>query len=78
MFTILYRRKQAKMQWLQDPNQSNIDNPNNSMRESSRHVRKKRNNTGELKIDEIEISKISEICIRLSMILRRVNGLKLI
>ena len=35
-------RKQAKMQWLQDPNQSNVDNLNNVRCEASRHVRNKR------------------------------------
>jgi hypothetical protein len=35
MFGILHKRKQAKMQWLQDPNQSNVDNPNNVRREAS-------------------------------------------
>jgi len=29
MFTILDQRKQAKKQWLQDPNHSNIDALNN-------------------------------------------------
>jgi hypothetical protein len=38
MFTILYQRKQAKVQWLQDPDESNIDNLNNIRREASRHV----------------------------------------
>ena len=33
------RRKQARMQWLQDPNQSNLDNLNRSRREASRHFR---------------------------------------
>jgi len=61
------------MQWLQDPNQSNIDNLNNIIREASRHVKKNRCNIGELKIYELEITKISEICIGLSMILRRVK-----
>jgi hypothetical protein len=41
MFRILYQRKQAKMQWLQDPNQSNTDNLNNTGSEASAHVRKK-------------------------------------
>jgi hypothetical protein len=30
------------MQWLKDPNQSNIDNLNNVRREASRHVRNKK------------------------------------
>ena len=37
----LGQRKQAKMQWLQDPNQSSVDNLNNVRREASRHFRNK-------------------------------------
>jgi hypothetical protein len=33
--------KQAKMQWLQDPNHSNVDNLNNISCEASRHFRNK-------------------------------------
>jgi hypothetical protein len=40
----LDQRKQAKMQWLQNPNQSNVDNLNNVRHEASRHCRKKRRN----------------------------------
>jgi len=57
MFNILYRRKQAKIQWLRDSNQGNIDNLNNIIPETSRHVRKKRSNIGELNIDEIKYRK---------------------
>jgi len=35
----LDQRKQAKMQWVQDPNQSNVDNLNNVRCEASRHFR---------------------------------------
>jgi len=35
----LNQRKQAKIQWLQDPSQSNEDNLNNVSREASRHLR---------------------------------------
>jgi hypothetical protein len=52
--SILEPRKQAKMQWLQDPNQNNVDNLNNVIWEASRHFR---NNTKEClkaKIDEHE------------------------
>ena len=38
----LAQRKQAKMQWLQDPNQSNVDDINNVRRESNRHFRGKK------------------------------------
>jgi hypothetical protein len=34
---ILLQRKQAKLQWLQDPSQINRDNLNNVKRETSRH-----------------------------------------
>jgi hypothetical protein len=37
----LDQSKQAKMQWLQNPNQSNVDNLNFVKREASRHVRNK-------------------------------------
>jgi len=40
----LDQRKQAKMQWLQDPNQSNIGNLNNVRHEASRHFRNKNKN----------------------------------
>jgi len=33
------QRKQAKMQWLQDPNQSNVDKLNSVRYEASRHFR---------------------------------------
>jgi 50S ribosomal subunit-associated GTPase HflX len=36
----LDQRKQAKMQWLKDPNQNNIDNLNNETREARRHFRR--------------------------------------
>ena len=38
----LYQRKQAKIQWIQNPSQSNVHNLNNVRREVSRHFRKKR------------------------------------
>ena len=37
----LDRRKQAKMQWLHDPNQSNVDNLNNVRRLASSYFRNK-------------------------------------
>ena len=41
-FGFLVQTKQAKMQWIQDPSQSNVDNPNNVRHDASRHFRKKR------------------------------------
>jgi predicted RNA-binding protein with PUA-like domain len=34
----LHQRKRIKMQWVQDPSQSNVDNLNNVRREASRHL----------------------------------------
>jgi hypothetical protein len=38
------RRKQAKLQWLQDPSVVNEDNMSNVWREASRHFRKRKSN----------------------------------
>jgi hypothetical protein len=38
----LDQRQQAKMQWLQNPNQSNVDNRNNVRHEASSHLRNKK------------------------------------
>jgi len=38
----LDQRKWAKMQWKQDPSQSNVGNLNNLRHEASRHFREKR------------------------------------
>jgi len=40
----LDQRKQAKMQWVQDSKQSNVDNLNNVRREASKRCRYKRRN----------------------------------
>ena len=42
------------MQWLQDPNQSNVDNPNNVRRETDRHFRGKNKEYLKAKIGELE------------------------
>ena len=42
------------MQWLQDPNQRNVDNLNNVRREASRHFRRKKMEYLESKIGELE------------------------
>ena len=36
---ILDQRKQAKMQWIQDPSQSNVDNLNNVRRDAKGHFK---------------------------------------
>ena len=42
------------MQWLQDPNQSNVDNINSVRREATRHFRNKKKEYLKPKIGEIE------------------------
>jgi len=57
------------MQWVQDPNQSNVDNLNNVRRETSRHFRNKTEYL-KAKMDDIEINsktRISETSMAESM-----------
>jgi len=54
VYVVLNQRKQTKMQWLQDQNQSNVDNLNNVRREASRHFRNKRKEYLKEKIDVLE------------------------
>jgi hypothetical protein len=50
------------MQWVQDPNQSSIDNLNNGRCEDSRHCRNKKKECRKATIDELETdSKIKNI-----------------
>jgi len=58
----LDKRKRAKMQWIQDPSQSNVDILNNVRREVSRHFRDKNKAYMRVKIKELETnSKIQNI-----------------
>ena len=50
----LDQRKRAKMQWVQDRSQSNVDKPNNVRREVSRHFRNKKKAYLTAKIEEVE------------------------
>jgi hypothetical protein len=52
--TFLDQRKQAKMKWLQNPNQSNVDNLNNVRCEASRHFRNKKKEYLTATINELE------------------------
>jgi hypothetical protein len=55
-------RKRAKMQWIQDPSQSYVDNMNNVRRDASRHFRNKKKAYLKAKIEERETnSKIKNI-----------------
>ena len=47
----LDQRKQAKRQWLQDPNQRNVDNLNHARREALKYFRNKKNEYLRAKID---------------------------
>jgi len=53
-FFFLDQSKQAKMQLLQDPNQSNVDYLNNARHEASKHFRNKKKAYMKSKIDELE------------------------
>ena len=58
----LDQRKHAKIQWIQNPSQSNVDNLNNVRREASRHLRIKKKAYLKAKIEELEAnSKINNI-----------------
>jgi hypothetical protein len=55
-------RKLATMQWIQDPNQSNIDNLNNVRHHGSGHFRNKKKAYLRAKVEELETnSKINNI-----------------
>jgi len=53
----LDQRKRAKMQWIQDPSQSNVDNLNKVRREVSRHFRNKTKAYLRAKIEELETNR---------------------
>jgi len=77
----LDQRKQAKMHWVQDPSQINVDDLNNVRQEASRHFRNKKQEYLKPKIEELETNskvKILGTCIGASMTLRRVASLELI
>jgi hypothetical protein len=51
---ILDQRKQAKMQWIQDPSQRNVDNLNSVRCDASRHFRNKKKAYLKAKTEELE------------------------
>jgi len=51
---ILDQMKRAKIQWVQDPSQSNVENLNEVRREVSRHFRNKKKAYLRAKIEELE------------------------
>jgi hypothetical protein len=55
-------RKQDKVQWMQDPSQSNVENLNKVRRDVSRHLRNKKKAYMKAKIEELETnSKIKNV-----------------
>jgi hypothetical protein len=59
---MLDQRKEAKILWIQDPSESNIDNMNNVRRDASRHFRNKQKVYLKAKIETLETnSKINNI-----------------
>ena len=77
----LDQRKRAKIQWIQVPSQSNVDNLNKVRREVSRHFRNKKKAYLRAKIEELENNnEIKNIrnCIGASMTLRRGTSLDVI
>jgi len=70
----------AKIQWLQDPNQSNVDNLKDLRGDNSRYFRNKKKEYLKARIDELETNskiKISNIYGK-SITSRRVTNLQII
>jgi hypothetical protein len=60
------QRKQAKLQWLQDPNEINGNNLNNVRREACRYFRNKKGEIPETKLMNLQRTirtRTSETCI---------------
>ena len=77
----LDQRKWAKLQWIQDPRQSNVDILNNVRREVSRHFRNKKKAYLRDKIEELETNNKIQILgtyIGASITLRRGTSLDVI
>ena len=53
----LDQRKQAKMQWIQDPSQSTVDNLNNVRCDANRHFRNKKKAYLKAKIEALETNR---------------------
>ena len=81
MFRLLDQRKQAKIQCIHDPSESNVDNLNNVKRDTSRYFRNKKKAYLKLKLRNLKLtvrSKILGTCIGASVTLRRGTSLELI
>jgi hypothetical protein len=69
----LYGQKQTKMRWLQNPNQSNLDNLNNARHEASRHFMNKMREYLKAKINYPETNSKNK---NIRELYRRINDLK--
>ena len=77
----LDQRKQAKMQWMQDPSQRNVDNLSNVRRDGSRHFRNIKKEYLQAKIQKLATKskiKILGTGVGASVTLKRVTSLELI
>jgi hypothetical protein len=67
---LLDQRKQAKLQWLQDPSEINGDNLNNVRRDASRHFRNKKREYLKDRINELATNSksknIRDLCRRIN------------
>jgi hypothetical protein len=70
---LLDQRKQAKIQWLQDSNQSNVHNLNNVKHEATTHCRDKKKEYLKAKIDELETNSKTK---NIRDLYRGINGFK--
>ena len=59
-------RKQAKLQWVQDPSQRNVDNLNNVRREASRQFRNKKKAYLKAKIEDLQTNIYGSILLNYS------------
>jgi hypothetical protein len=72
---LLDQRKQAKLQWLQDPSEIKGDNPNNVRREASGHFRNKKSEYLKDKINELATNTSSKNK-NIRDLYRGINGFK--
>jgi hypothetical protein len=70
---LIDRRKQAKLQWLQNPSQVNRDNMDNVRREASRTLRTNKREYVKNKIDELETNSKNK---NIRDLYRRINEFK--
>jgi midasin (ATPase involved in ribosome maturation) len=70
---LLDETKHAKMQRLQDPHQSHVDNLYNVRREASRHFRNKKKEYLEAEIDKLETN-INPLPVQLNLLLPGLEG----